>query len=182
MKVQGKAPRTWAVCRIAILKQFLELDAKDDVLTTWQSLKMNKNKPIQKYVECFWDVNLKAMVYKRITFAEQRQQYCAGLTSEIRAYVQAQKSKTIAALIHHTRVATIIGWKNPGQPFKEGKPNTNHPNASKSSHKKSKGKNTNVSYKGKNKLSARRRRWRTTRRRGSASDAARQDTHTKCVL
>ena len=98
LKVQGKAPKTWAVCRIVILKQFLQAEAKDKVLTTWQSLKMNKNKPIQKYVERFWDANLKAMVYKRITFAKQRQQYCAGLTSEICAYVQAQKPKTIAAL------------------------------------------------------------------------------------
>ena len=114
---------------------------------------MNKNKPIQKYVKPFWDANLKAMVYKRITFAKQRQKYYVRLTSEIRAYVQAQKPKTIAALIHHTCVAATIGWKKPGQPFKEGKPNTNHPNASKSSQEKSKGKNTNVSYKGKNKLS-----------------------------
>ena len=91
LKVQGKASRTWAVCRIAILKQFLEPDAKDEVLTTWRSLKMNKNKPIQKYVEHFWDANLKAMVYKRINFAEKRQQYCAGLTDEICAYVQAQR-------------------------------------------------------------------------------------------
>ena len=55
--------------------------------------------------------------------------------------------------IYHTLVAAKIGWKNQGQPFKEGKPNTNHPNASKSSHEKFKGKNTNVSYKGMNKLS-----------------------------
>ena len=114
---------------------------------------MNKNKPIQKYVERFWDANLKAMVYKRIRFAEQRQQYCAGLTSEICAYVQAQKSKTMAALIHHTCIAAQIGWRNSGQPFKEGKPNMTHPNASKSSHDKSKGKSTNVPYKGRNKLS-----------------------------
>ena len=73
---------------------------------------MNKNKPIQKYVEHFWDVNLKAMVYKRINFDEQKQQYCAGLMDEIREYVQVQRPKTIAALIHHTRVAAKIGWKN----------------------------------------------------------------------
>ena len=61
LKVQGKAPKNWAICRIAILKQFLEPDAKDKVLTTWKSLKMNKNKPIQKYVEHFWDANLKSV-------------------------------------------------------------------------------------------------------------------------
>ena len=88
LKVQGKAPKTWTICRIAILKQFLEPETKDKVVTTWQSLKMNKNKPTQKYVERFWDANLKAMVYKRLDFAEQRQQYCAGLMDEIRGYVQ----------------------------------------------------------------------------------------------
>ena len=134
LKVQGKPPKTWTICRIAILKQFLQVEAKDKVLTTWQSLKMSKTKPIQKYVERFWDANLKAMICKRITFAEQRQQYCAKLTPKIRAYVQAQKPKTIAALIHHTCVAATIGWKNPEQPFKEGKPTTNHTNASKASH------------------------------------------------
>ncbi|MCO5546841.1 hypothetical protein L7F22_000278 [Adiantum nelumboides] len=89
LKVQGKAPTSWAECREAILKQFLQAEAKDEVLTTWRSLKMNKNEPIQKYVERFWDANLKAMVYKRIDFAKQRQQYCARLTDEIREYVQA---------------------------------------------------------------------------------------------
>ncbi|MCO5548855.1 hypothetical protein L7F22_002317 [Adiantum nelumboides] len=83
LKVQGKAPTSWAECREAILKQFLQAEAKDEVLTTWSCLKMNKNEPIQKYVEHFWDANLKAMVYKRIDFVEQRQQYCAGLTDEI---------------------------------------------------------------------------------------------------
>ena len=71
LKVQGKAPKTWAICRIALQKQFLKPDAEEEVLTTWQSFKMNKNKPIQKYVEHFWDANLKAMVYTRITFAKQ---------------------------------------------------------------------------------------------------------------
>ena len=72
LKVQGKAPKSWVECRIAILKQFLQADAKNEVLTTWQSLKMNKNKPIQKYVECFWDANLKAMVYNTVNFDEQK--------------------------------------------------------------------------------------------------------------
>ena len=85
-------------------------------------------------MEHFWDAYLKAMVYKRIGFSEQRQQYCGGLTDEIREYVQAQRPKTIAALIHHMSVAAKIGWKNQGHSFKEGKPKTNHPNASKSSH------------------------------------------------
>ncbi|MCO5546846.1 hypothetical protein L7F22_000283 [Adiantum nelumboides] len=154
LKVQGKAPTSWAECREAILKQFLQAEAKDEVFTTWRSLKMNKNEPIQKYVERFWDANLKAMVYKRIDFAEQRQQYCARLTDEIREYVQAQRPKMIAALIHHTRVAAKIGWKNQGQSSKEGKPNASNPNVPTSSNEKLKGKSNNVTYKGQNKLSA----------------------------
>ena len=49
---------------------------------------MNKNKSIQKYVEHFWDANLKAMVYN---FDEKKKQYCAGLMDEICEYVQAQR-------------------------------------------------------------------------------------------
>ena len=89
LKVQRKAPKSWTECRIAILKQFLQADTKNEVHTTWRSLKMNKNKPIQKYVERFWDAHLKAMVYKRINFDEQKQQYCARLMDDIHEYVQA---------------------------------------------------------------------------------------------
>ena len=70
--MQGKAPKSWTKCRIAILKQFLQADAKNKVLITWRSLNMNKNEPIQKYVERFWDANLKAMVYKKINFDEKK--------------------------------------------------------------------------------------------------------------
>ena len=35
----------------------------------------------------FLGANLKAMVYKRINFDEQKQQYCARLTDEICEYV-----------------------------------------------------------------------------------------------
>ena len=35
LKVQGKAPKSWAECRITVLKQFLQADAKKKVLTTW---------------------------------------------------------------------------------------------------------------------------------------------------
>ena len=138
LRVQGKAPKTWAECRIAILKQFLEDEARDQVLTTWRSLKLFKNEPIQRYVERFWDANLKAMVYKDIDFAEQKQQYCAGLSDEMREYVQAQHPKTIAAMIHHTRVAAKIAWKNQGQPPKENKPNVNTSNVPSSSNVKAK--------------------------------------------
>ena len=52
---------------------------------------MNKNEPIQKYMECFWDANLKAMFYKRIKFDEKKQQYCTRLVDKLHEYVQAQR-------------------------------------------------------------------------------------------
>ena len=66
-------------------------------------------------MERFWDANLKAMVYKKIDFVEQKQQYCVGLFEEIHKYMQAQRPKTIAAMIHYTHVAAKIAWKNQGQ-------------------------------------------------------------------
>ena len=94
----------------------------------------------------FWDANLKAMVYKRINFDEQNQQYCAGLTDEIREYVQAQRPKMIVALIYHTRVAAKVGWKNQGQPSKEGKPNANYPTLPIPCSAKFKSKGTHAPY------------------------------------
>ena len=88
LRVQGKAPKTWAKCREAILKQFLYEEARNEVLTTWRSLKLMKNESVQKYVDRFWDANLKAMVYQKIDFAEQKQQHCDGLPDEIREYVK----------------------------------------------------------------------------------------------
>lgn len=138
LRVQGKAPKTWAECRTAILKQFLQEEARDEVLTTWRSLKLFKNEPIQWYVESFWDANLKAMVYTNIDFVEQRQQYYAGLSDEMREYVQAQQPKTITPMIHHTREVAKVAWKNQGQPPKENKPNVNTSNVPSSSNVKAK--------------------------------------------
>ena len=94
--------------RIAILKQFLPSDAKDKVLTEWRSLRMQHNESIQKYVEKFWDLHLKAIVYKEIDFTEQKQQFCAGLSEEVSEYVNLQRPKTILAVIHQTIVASKI--------------------------------------------------------------------------
>ena len=155
LRVQGEAPKTWAKCREAILKQFLYEEARNEVLTTWRSLKLNKNEPVQKYVDRFWDANLKAMVYQNIDFSEQKQQYCAGLPQEIRDYVQAQRPKTIAAMIHHTRVAVNIAWKNLGDqghpPPREPKSNVNKSTPKFQSSRKAKGGPS--PYKGQNKLS-----------------------------
>ena len=90
------------------MRQFLTDDAKDDVLTAWRGLKLEKGESMQKYVDKFWDRHLKATVFKRIDFSEQKQQFCAGLPDDMRGYVNAQKPKTISAVIHHSIVAIKI--------------------------------------------------------------------------
>ena len=70
------------------------------MLTEWQSLKMAPYESTQKYVDKFWELHLKATVYKQIDFAEQKQQFCAGLPEEISEYVNSQRPKTIS--VSHT--------------------------------------------------------------------------------
>ena len=67
LKTQGTHPRTWKLCRSAIMKQFLTEDARDEVLTAWRGLKLKRGESIQQYI------NLKAIVFKKIDFSEQRQ-------------------------------------------------------------------------------------------------------------
>ena len=67
----------------AIMKQFLASNAKDKVLTKWQILNMMPNEPIQMYEDKFWDLHLNYIVYKQINFAEQKQQFWAGLFKEV---------------------------------------------------------------------------------------------------
>ena len=55
------------------MKQFLTKDAKDKVLTAWWGLKLEKGESIQQYINKFWDLHIKAIVFKKIDFAEQRQ-------------------------------------------------------------------------------------------------------------
>ena len=90
------------------MKQFLIDEAEDDVLTAWQSLTLEPSETIQKYVDKFWDAHLKATVFKRIEFVKQKQQFCAKLPKDLKAYVNAQKPRTISAFIHHTLVASKI--------------------------------------------------------------------------
>lgn len=52
---------------------------------------------MQKYVSKFWDLHLKAIVFKHIDFVEQKQ-YCAELPTNINKYVQAMNTKTILKL------------------------------------------------------------------------------------
>ncbi|MCO5603187.1 hypothetical protein L7F22_057334 [Adiantum nelumboides] len=90
------------------MKQFLSSNAKDKVLTEWQSLKLTPYDSIHKYVDKFWDLHLKATVYKKIDFEEQKQQLCAGLPEDMNEYVNSQRPKSISAIIHHTMVAARI--------------------------------------------------------------------------
>ena len=69
---------------------------------------------MQKYTDKFWDLHLKATVYKKIDFLEQKQQYCAGLNEYMKTYVNAQKPKTISKVIHHSLVAAKIFAPNKG--------------------------------------------------------------------
>ncbi|MCO5560443.1 hypothetical protein L7F22_014058 [Adiantum nelumboides] len=93
------------------MKQFLLHGASDQVLTAWQSLKLEEGENMQRYVEKFWDLHLKALVYKRINFSEQKQQFCAGLPEEWRNYVNAQRPRTISKVIHHSMIASNIEFQ-----------------------------------------------------------------------
>ena len=93
------------------MKSLLHGNAKDKVLTTWKSLKMMPHKNVDKYMEKFWNSYLKATVYQSISFAEQKQQFCANLSEEVSEYVNSQRPKTILAVIYHTIVASKIHCK-----------------------------------------------------------------------
>ena len=91
-----------------MMTQFLTENAKDDVFTSWRGLKLERGESMQKYVDKFWDLHLKATVFKKIDFAKQKQQYCVGLPEDMKTYVNAQKPKTISEVIHHSLVAAKI--------------------------------------------------------------------------
>ena len=54
------------------MKQLLIDQAKDDVLTAWHGIKLEKVESKQKYTAKFWDLCLKATMYKKINFLEQK--------------------------------------------------------------------------------------------------------------
>ncbi|MCO5559028.1 hypothetical protein L7F22_012620 [Adiantum nelumboides] len=160
LRANGEAPRTWKNLRASIMKQFLSSDAKNKVLTEWRSLKLTPYESIHKYVDKFWDLHLKATVYKKIDFEEQKQQFCAGLPEDMNEYVNSQRSKTISAVIHHTMVATRInfqqGAKRNLKPMEikekhEHKGKNQPQNSSKGNSSNNKAKEKGV-YKGKNRL------------------------------
>ncbi|MCO5576983.1 hypothetical protein L7F22_030804 [Adiantum nelumboides] len=111
LRANGEAPKTWKALRASIMKQFLASDAKDKVLTKWRSLKLSPYESIHKYVDKFWDLHLKATVYKKIDFEEQKQQFCAGLPEDMNEYVNSQRPRSISAVIHHTMVAARINFQ-----------------------------------------------------------------------
>ncbi|MCO5587829.1 hypothetical protein L7F22_041781 [Adiantum nelumboides] len=93
------------------MKQLLASDAKDKVLIEWRSLKLSPYESIHKYVDKFWDLHLKATVYKKIDFEEQKQQFCAGLLEDMNEYVNSQRPRSISAVIHQTMVAARINFQ-----------------------------------------------------------------------
>ncbi len=116
----------------------------------------------QKYVDKFWDLQLKATIFKKIDFEEQKQQFCAGLSEEICEYVNSQRPKTISAVIHHTMVASKIHFQQGGkkhfkpvevkeQDEQKGK---NTQNSSKAQGNANNAKAKTKGYQGKAKLSA----------------------------
>ena len=116
LRTQGIAPSMWKECRQEIMNQFLTNQAKDNVLMAWQGLKLEKGETIQKYTDKFWDLHLKATVFKKIDFSKKKQQFCASLNEVMKAYVNAQTPKTIAKVIHHAMVASKIFSFSKGVP------------------------------------------------------------------
>ena len=94
------------------MKQFLIDQAKDDVLTAWRGLKLEKGESMQKYTDKFWDLHLKVTVYMNIDFSKQNQQYCVGLNEDMKTYINAQKPKTNSKFIHHAMISTKIFMPN----------------------------------------------------------------------
>ncbi|MCO5551605.1 hypothetical protein L7F22_005110 [Adiantum nelumboides] len=111
LRANGEVPKTWKALRASIMKQFLASDAKDKVLTEWRSLKLSPYESIHKYVDKFWDLHLKATVYKKIDFEEQKQQFCVGLPEDMNEYVNSQRPRSISAVIHHTMVAAKVNFQ-----------------------------------------------------------------------
>ena len=93
------------------MKKFLPSDAKDKVLTEWRSLNLLPNETIQKYVDKFWNLHLKATVFQKVELSEQKQQFCAVLHEEMAEYVNSQRPQSITEVIHHTMVTSRISFQ-----------------------------------------------------------------------
>ena len=155
LRTKGIAPKTWKACREAIMKQFLMENAKDDVLTSWWGLKFDKGETMQRYVDKFWDLHLKASIFKSIDFVKQKQQNCAGLPKDMKTYVNAQKPTTISEVIHHYLVAAKIFPSNKvaPKPMEKGKKGSSNDCPFKDQKSNNNKKKDKGEYRGKNKLS-----------------------------
>ena len=145
----------------------------------------SQDESIQKYVDKFWDAHLKATVFKRIEFAKQNQQFCAGLLEDLKAYVNAQKPRTISTFIHHTLVASKIfpnalnATKNVNRMLQGDK--SHQGNKQTSYHKPQEDKKKDKGfYKGSNCLTPVKR-WKVIARRTSASNVEKKVTLTVLV-
>ena len=113
---QGRASQTWAALHVAIMKSFLHSNAKDKVLTAWQSLKMMPNESVHTYIDKFLDLYLKAIIYKCIHLAKKKQQFCAGVPDDMSEYVNSQRPKSNTIMIHQTIVASQINFQGGKKP------------------------------------------------------------------
>ena len=102
---------------------------------------MNPHESIHKDAKRFYDLKLKATVYKPIEFEEQKEQFCAGLPEEMRKYLNSQRNGNISQVLHHTMVASKLNFQSTDtKGFKlgraketrkpKGKPQANHQNSS----------------------------------------------------
>ena len=73
-----------------------------------EGTQIGKGRKIQKYIDKFWDLHLKATLFENMEFPEQRQQYCVGLPDDVRSYIMDQKPKYISEVIHRSMVAMKI--------------------------------------------------------------------------
>ena len=85
IQTKGIAPHTWKECKQEIMKKFLTKQEKDDFLMAWWGLTLEKGEIVHKYIGQFWDLHLKAIVFKKIDFSKQKQQLCVGLNNDMKA-------------------------------------------------------------------------------------------------
>ena len=99
--------------------------------------------------------DLTACVFEEIGFQAQKQQYCAWILEDMRAYINAQKPKTISGVIHHSMLAYKIFYSTPkvvAKPSKKSeKDKGKHPFGKKNHEAKKKDQSQ---YKGSNKLAS----------------------------
>ena len=90
-------------------------------------------------MERFYDLKLKATIYKPVWFKEQKEQFCSSLIKEMSKYINSQ-TKNISQVLHHTMLASKPNFQSGDKKgFKvgeakeirepKGKPQANHQNS-----------------------------------------------------